>query len=70
MIILNFAHPLTEPQLEQIAALAGQPVEGVTDIKAQFDLNEPFAPQVAALVDSLGITPANWQGGAFPVACL
>lgn len=68
MHLLNFSHPVTGRQQEQIAALAGRPVEGTTDIKSQFDLNEPFAPQVVALVDSLGISPADWQGGAWLVA--
>ena len=68
MILLNFSHPLTAKQAEQVAALAGRPVEGVTDIKAQFDLNEPFAPQVVTLVDGLAISPADWQGGVWLVA--
>lgn len=65
MHILNFSHPLTAAQREQIAALAGLPVEGVTDIKSQFDLNQPFAAQAVSLVDGLNISPADWQGQAW-----
>lgn len=62
MLLLNFAHPLTQPHLEQIAEAAG-----VTDrldlrqIAAQFDPQQPFAPQAAALADAAGLSPAQWQ---------
>lgn len=65
MILLNFAHPLTAKQLEQIGALAGQPPERIQDVKVQFDVAQPFVAQVVAMLDALDISPANWQGGGW-----
>jgi len=61
MLLLNFSHPLTPDHLAQIEALAGQPVERVIAVPTQFDQAQPFAPQVAALADSAGLTPEEWQ---------
>lgn len=61
MLILNFAHPLTEPQIAEIAALTGQAVDDVRTIPAQLDLEAPFAPQAAALADAAGLSPEAWQ---------
>jgi len=66
--LLNFTHPLTPEQLAQIEALmapvyagAGRSVARTIEIPAQFDIQEAFAPQVVALVDACGLTPAEWQ---------
>ncbi|XWX03073.1 CRISPR-associated protein Csx15 [Aggregatilineales bacterium SYSU G02658] len=67
MTLLNFSHPLTEAQRQQLAALIGQPVEQVIEVKSHFDVMEPFGPQVVALVDGLGITPEQWQRDAWLV---
>ncbi len=61
MNLLNLAHPLTAAQLEQIQALAGQPVSATIEARVQFDVNEPFAPQVVRLIDDLAISPQCWQ---------
>ena len=61
MILLNFSHPLTADHLAQVEALTGQAVERVIDLPTQFDVMQPFAPQVVALVDSVGLTPTEWQ---------
>ncbi|MCS7040541.1 MAG: CRISPR-associated protein Csx15 [Anaerolineae bacterium] len=61
MIVLNFAHPLTQPQLEQIEALTGQPIERIVEINSQMDPQEPLAPQVSALADRCGLSPTEWQ---------
>ncbi|NLF02768.1 MAG: hypothetical protein GX601_17515 [Anaerolineales bacterium] len=68
MLILNFAHPLTEPQIAKIAALAGQAVDEVRTIPAQLDLEAPFAPQAAALADAAGLSPEAWQTTPLVVA--
>ncbi len=62
MILLNFAHPLTADQLDQLATLLGHPVDRVLDRPAAFDDQQPYAPQIAALLDSIELTPAQWQG--------
>ncbi len=64
MILLNFAHPVTPKQMEQLTALAGETPQ-VRDIKAQFDLEQPFPPQVIALLDELQIPSADWQAGGW-----
>lgn len=61
MILINLSHPLTEAQRAQIEAQAGQPVERLIERMAQFDTTQPFAEQATALVDSLGLIPAEWQ---------
>lgn len=61
MILLNFSHPLTADHLAQIEALAGQATERVVTLPVQFDVEEPFAGQVVALADSVGLTPDEWQ---------
>jgi len=61
MILINLSHPLTDEQRAQIEALAGQPIERTIERMAQFDTTQPFAPQVTALVDVLGLSPAEWQ---------
>jgi len=61
MIVVNFGHPITAAQREQIVALAGNPVERVIDVPTHFDDAAPFAPQVAALVDAAGLTAEEWQ---------
>jgi len=61
MILLNFTHPLTAEQLAQVAALIGQPVAEVRGEMPQFDHQLPFAEQVRALVDRVGLSPQEWQ---------
>ncbi len=61
MLIINFAHPLTAGQQTQIETLTGQAITEVRDVPAQFEQGEPFAPQVAALVEAVGLSPTAWQ---------
>jgi hypothetical protein len=61
MILLNFAHPLTDDQLAQIEALTGQKVERVIEVHSQIDPQQPLVPQVVALADKAGLSPAEWQ---------
>jgi len=61
MLLLNFAHPLTDEHLTQIESLTGQAVERVVVINSQIDPQHPLAPQVAAMADAAGLSPAAWQ---------
>lgn len=61
MIILNFAHPLTNDQRAHIEILTGQTVERVIDIPSQIDPHEALAPQVTAMADEAGLSSAEWQ---------
>lgn len=59
--VVNFAHPLTDEQREQIEVLTGLPVTSVIDEPAQFDSEAPFAPQLDALLAGTGLTADQWQ---------
>lgn len=61
MLLLNFSHPLTPEQLQRIGELIVQPMARVIEVSTQFDHERPFAEQVRALVDSIGLTPEEWQ---------
>ncbi len=61
VIIVNFAHPLTEAQRAQAEALAGQTVARVLDVPAHVDVEQGMEPQVAALVDQAGLSAEEWQ---------
>ncbi len=64
MMLLNFAHPLTDEHLGAITALSNDDDITVRDIPVQFDLREPFVPQVTALVEACGLSAAEWQTSA------
>lgn len=59
--VVNFAHPLTEAQRTQLQELLGQPVGEVLERMVQVDHQQPMEEQVRALVDSVGLTGAQWQ---------
>jgi hypothetical protein len=61
MILINLSHPLTAEQRRHIETLTGQPITRLIERMAQFELEQPFAAQATALVDSLGLTPLEWQ---------
>ncbi len=61
MLILNFAHPLTDTQRAQIEALAKTTVEEIRTIPTQIDQSEPLEPQITALVDAIGLSSHDWQ---------
>jgi len=61
MVIINFSHPLTEEHIAQIEGITGQEVERLIAVKTHFDNARPFAEQVEALVQSVGLSPEEWQ---------
>jgi hypothetical protein len=62
MILLNFSHPLTDPQRSQIEALLGRAIDQELAAMPQFDEQQPFGPQMNALLAQIDLTPAQWQG--------
>ena len=62
MILLNFSHPLTDAQRGQIEALTGDAIGRVLALAPQFDEQQPFGPQLDALMAQVDLTPAQWQG--------
>jgi hypothetical protein len=61
VLLLNFSHPLTPAQLAQLEALAGAAVERVIEAPAQFDTQQPFVPQVDAMLAQVPLTAEEWQ---------
>ncbi len=61
MLILNYSHPLTPNQIAQIEALRREKVSQVRDIPSQFDQQQPFEPQIAALIEASRLTAKEWQ---------
>lgn len=61
MILLNFSHPITPKQLQQLEGLLNRPVEHVVSVPAQIDPQQPLLPQVLAIVDACGLSPEEWQ---------
>ena len=61
MLLLNFTHPLTDAQRAQIEALAGTPIEEVRTIRVQIRQEEALAPQIAAIIESVGLSSLEWQ---------
>lgn len=61
MIFLNFAHPLTDPQRAQVQALAGVPITRELHLPVQFDHQQPFGPQLDALLAQIPLTALEWQ---------
>lgn len=61
MILLNFSHPVTPAQQAQIEALTEQRIDRTIDAMPQFDEQQPFTPQLQALLTQIELTPAQWQ---------
>lgn len=61
MLILNFAHPLTDEHKAQIEALASVPIEEIRTIPVQIDQSEPLEPQIIAVVDATQLSSQEWQ---------
>lgn len=61
MLLLNFTHPLSPTQLDQLATLTGQPVERTLGEMVQFDPQEPMALQIQTVVDALDLDTTTWQ---------
>jgi len=61
MILLNFSHPLTSDQLAQAEALTGQSINQVIPLPVQFDNDQPYLPQLEALMAQLTLSVEQWQ---------
>jgi hypothetical protein len=61
MFLLNFSHPLTDLQRNQLEQLAGATITRLIQIMPQFDEQQPFVPQVQALIAQIDLTPVQWQ---------
>lgn len=60
MILLNYAHPLTDEQQAQLVALLGTLPE-IRTISVQADRSRPIAEVAAELADNADLAPEQWQ---------
>ena len=61
MLILNFAHPLTDDQKRQIERLVEAPLDDIVTIPVQIDQAGLLEPQIIAIVDAVPLTSEEWQ---------
>lgn len=61
MRIVNFSHPLTERNLEEIKTLAGSEVIEVINAQRHLNLDKPLEQQIEGWLEELGIAPEEWQ---------
>jgi hypothetical protein len=61
MILLNFSHPITSEQQEQIEALIHQKIERVIALPVQFNHGQPYLPQLAQIMEKLPLSPQELQ---------
>lgn len=61
MFVVNFAHPLTPFQRKQIEHMMATSIDVVHDISCQFDNQQPFIPQINALLALVPLTAQEWQ---------
>jgi hypothetical protein len=61
LLLLNFAHPLTDAHRAAVERLSGQALDRVVDVPAQFDPARPFAEQAQGLVRAAGLSATEWQ---------
>lgn len=62
MLLLNFSHPLTSKQIEQLRRLIGQVDFDIRSIPSQFDTEEPFVDQLKTLfADNPALRSVKWQ---------
>lgn len=61
MNVLNFSHPLTPEQREQIEAQTDKKIDRLIEQPARLDVNQPFGPQITAMLDQVGFTATEWQ---------
>lgn len=61
MLILNFSHPLTSEQREQIETLAAASIENIYTIAVQIDQGQPLEAQIRTIVAAIPLTSEEWQ---------
>jgi hypothetical protein len=52
---------LTGEQVSAVEQKLGQSVERILPLPAQFDQQQPFAPQLAQLLSTVELSPQEWQ---------
>lgn len=60
MILVNFSHPVTEKQLDQIEEMIGIRPE-LKSVPVQIDPSLPLQDEIDRIVNSAGLTSEEWQ---------
>jgi hypothetical protein len=61
MILLNFSHPITARQREQLHTMLGTSIDRTIDLPIQFDEQQPFGAQLEALLETVPLSADEWQ---------
>lgn len=61
MILLNFSHPLTSMQKQEVAGKVNQHIDRIINVKTRFDEQQPFRPQLGTLMSQIDLTPKEWR---------
>ena len=61
MLIVNFSHPLTPEQVDELSVQLGAPLDQIITVPTQLDHEQAFVPQVRALLAAIGLPPDQWQ---------
>lgn len=67
MILLNFSHPFTPEQKEQLEGILGQKIGQVIHLPVQFDHNAAYLPQLAQVMEKIPLSPLELQSAAIVV---
>lgn len=60
ILVLNFAHSLTQEQQAQIEELSNSPIESIIDISTLINEDEPLELQIATLIDAADQSSPGW----------
>ena len=61
VLVVNFSHPLTDEQKEQVRLLMGARIDEVISVPVQFSHEKDFHTQAVRYVDQVGLTSHQWQ---------
>ncbi len=78
MLVLNFAHPLTDENIVQIEAIAASIIDNIQTMHMQINQDKPLEAQIRAIIDAVPLTSEEWQTrsllinppGYAPAACV
>lgn len=61
MIVVNFSHPLTPIQIEQITKLVGTSSIQVVPVNFFLNISQPILPQIEDLLSKTPLSSVEWQ---------
>lgn len=67
MFVLNFSHPFSEAQIDQLGELVNYQGFEIETFRVQIDFNRSLVEQAIEIVDSVDWTPDDWQHNEFLV---